>query len=110
MTVDFSMIQEDTRIIRYQVFDGNTPVDLTTAASVTWGFVRQGVTNSSAIVIKTIGNGIVIENTNEAVVTISPSDTSGLLGKFEHTLTVEDFSNDFFSENGLFIINNKAND
>lgn len=106
MTVDFEMIQGDTRIVRYQCFDENgLAIDLSTAASITWGFKRYGNFNSNTIATKTLGSGIVIENTNEAIVTINPSDTDGIHGKFEHTFRVEDFSNDIFSENGLFIVN-----
>lgn len=106
MTTDFEMVQGDTRYIRYDCYnDDGTALDLSTANNITWGCIRFGDFNSNTVITKTIGSGISIEGVNTVVVKIEGSDTSDINGKFEHTLKLEDFTNDIFSKNGLFVIN-----
>ena len=106
MNVDFEMVQGDSRYIEYTCFnEDGSPLDLSTASDMTWGFIRYGDFNSNTIITKSLGSGIIISGVNVASVKLDPADTVGVHGKFEHTFKLEDFGNDVFSENGLFVIN-----
>ncbi|ETR66385.1 MAG: hypothetical protein OMM_12859 [Candidatus Magnetoglobus multicellularis str. Araruama] len=85
-------------------------MDLSTASAITFGMIRKDGINTSSLINKSLGSGIVIQNTNEAVVILESSDTSGLIGKFEYTITITDFSPDSNtgSVGGILIINPSA--
>jgi len=110
MTVNFEMVQGDTRYMRFTCYNSDgTILNLATANAATFGVIEYGKTNGNTIISKTFSSGIVIEDTNVAVVKLDPSDTSSINGKFEYTFTLDDFTNDTFSSTGLFIINISAN-
>jgi len=106
------IIQGTTKTIIVECYqsDGVTPIDLSTASAITFGLKRKDGINSSSLLSKSLGSGVSIQNTNEAVVTIESSDTNSLIGKFEWTVTITDFSpdNNTGSKQGILIINPSA--
>ena len=111
MTADFEMIQGDSKIIIVicENPDGST-IDLSTASDIKFGVIRLGGINGDAIITKSLGSGIVVQNINEAVITIDDVDTASLSGKYQYTVTVKDFGTPANSSSlsEIFIVNPSA--
>ena len=107
MSVEFTMIQGDTRYIDIACFhNNNSKLELSMASDINFAIKRYGALTSTPIITKSISSGITIVDTNIASIKINPADTSSIVGKYEYTFTVSDFDGDTFSKSGVFIIQN----
>jgi len=112
VSVDFEMFQGTTKYLECTIYDedGNTPLDITSSSEIKLGVKRYGELNSSPIITKLLSTGgISIDGINKAIVKISPTDTTTLIGKMQYELRITDPTGDIFVPiSGLFIINPKS--
>lgn len=106
MLVDFEMYAGDSKVIRFECIDedaGGIPIQLVNAQDMNFSINIFGGGADSKVVTKTL-SAIGVENTNFAVINLSPTDTEELHGKYQYYFQVQDFGGKKFTKSGLCLI------
>ena len=90
----FVMWSGDDKVITVTVYDNDDDVVDITDATITWR-LSQNV-DSAALITKTVGDGITISDPTNGIftITLEPSDTAPLSGRYYHECEITDATGD----------------
>lgn len=95
MSSNFTIVQGDTAILQFSVTDEDgAALDVSTASAITFEIAVSA--SESALVTKTLDDGISVA-TSTVTVTLSPSDTAALLGRYVMELQITDADGNVFT-------------
>lgn len=85
---EFSFIAGTTYYLEFKVYsDTGTAIDLTSGISFQWKAAPYGQKDYT-VITKTNSSFQIQDDSYTAILTLNPSDTSGLSGKYAHQITV----------------------
>ena len=91
---DFLMWSGDDKTITVTVYDNDDVVVDITGATITWELSLN--VDSAALISKTVGSGITLSDPTNGVftITLDPTDTDSLSGRYYHEAEITDSSGD----------------
>ena len=111
VNVDFELIQGTTKYLDCYIYDsdGTTLLDLSSSLAIVFGAKYYGQGSSSAVITKSLSNGVSIAGLGRIAIKLLPADTASLLGKLQYEIRITDPTGDIFTPiSGLFVINPKS--